>query len=63
MAIEIEAIYKKGVLKPLKKLDLKEGEKVKVKIEKESLYEIIKFYQKRFKLKEKEIEEFLKVRR
>jgi len=28
----IEAIYEKGVLKPLKKLNLKEGEKVKLEI-------------------------------
>ncbi|MEM5820726.1 MAG: antitoxin AF2212-like protein [Candidatus Aenigmatarchaeota archaeon] len=29
---EIEAIYEKGVLKPLKKLKLKEGERVRIKI-------------------------------
>jgi len=30
----IEVIYEKGVLKPLKKVDLKEGEKLKIIIEK-----------------------------
>ncbi len=29
----VEAIYEKGILKPLGKLNLKEGEKVKIKIE------------------------------
>ena len=33
MEIVIEAIYEKGILKPLGKLNLKEGEKVKIKIE------------------------------
>jgi len=28
----VEAIYEKGVLKPLKKLNLKEGERVRLKI-------------------------------
>ena len=32
MAREIEAIYEKGVLKPLERLDLREGERVKVEI-------------------------------
>lgn len=30
--MQIKAIYKKGVLKPLKKLDLKEGEEVKIEL-------------------------------
>ena len=29
---EIEAVYEKGVLKPLERLDLREGEQVKVEI-------------------------------
>ncbi len=33
MEIVIEAIYEKGILKPLEKLNLKEGERVKIKIE------------------------------
>ncbi len=30
----IEAIYENGVFKPLQKVDLKEGERVKIKVEK-----------------------------
>ncbi len=37
----IEAVYENGVLKPLKKLDLKEGQKVRIIIE-ERLVDIIK---------------------
>ncbi len=33
MEIVVEAVYEKGILKPLKKLDLREGEKVRIKIE------------------------------
>lgn len=32
--MQIKAIYKKGVLKPLKKLALKEGEEVKISVKK-----------------------------
>ena len=38
----IEAIYEKGVFKPLEKVDLKEGEKVR--IEKRGIYDIIQEY-------------------
>jgi len=58
----IEVIYENGVLKPLEKIDLKEGERVKIKFER-SLMEIIKSYQSKFKLKEEDIEEFLGERR
>ena len=58
----IEVVYKNGVLKPLEKIDLKEGERVKIKFER-SLMEIIKSYQSKFKLKEEDIEEFLGERR
>ena len=58
----IEAVYEKGVFKPLEKVDLKEGERVKIKVER-SLIELIKFYQNKFKLKEEDIEEFLRERR
>ena len=30
MTREIEAVYEKGVLKPLERLDLKEGERVRI---------------------------------
>ena len=33
----IEAIYENGVFKPLQKVDLKEGEKVRLRIEKRTL--------------------------
>ena len=62
MAKVIEAIYEKGVFKPLEKVDLKEGERVKIKVVR-SLIEIIKSYQNKFKLKEEDIEEFLSERR
>ena len=58
----IEAIYENGVFKPLVKVDLKEGERVKIRIER-NLIEIIKSYQEKFKLKEEDIEEFLRERR
>jgi len=58
----IEAVYEKGVFKPLGKVDLKEGERVTIKIEK-SLLEIINSYQDKFKLKEEDVEEFLRERR
>ena len=56
----IEAIYEDGVLKPLKKLNLKEGERVKLEIKK-NLVERIKKY--RMKVDEDLLEEFLKERR
>ncbi len=31
----IEAIYENGVFKPLEKVDLKEGERVKIRVEKD----------------------------
>jgi predicted DNA-binding antitoxin AbrB/MazE fold protein len=58
----IEVIYENGVFKPLKKLNLKEGEKVKIRVER-SLTEVIKSYQEVFKLSEEDIKEFLKERR
>jgi len=30
MAKEVDAVYEKGVLKPLERLDLKEGERVRI---------------------------------
>ena len=30
MAKEVEAVYEKGVLKPLERLDLREGERVRI---------------------------------
>jgi predicted DNA-binding antitoxin AbrB/MazE fold protein len=44
MAKVIEAIYEKGVFKPLQKVDLKEGERVKIEIKKETILEKLKRY-------------------
>jgi len=62
MSKVIEAIYENGVFKPLSKVDLKDGERVKIKVER-SLIEMIKSYQDKFKLKEEDIEKFLRERR
>ena len=59
----IEAVYEKGVLRPLKPLKLKEGEKVIVKIERERLSEVIKRYQAVFKLSKEDVRKFLEERR
>ena len=58
----IEAVYENGVFKPLEKVNLKDGEKVKIRVER-SLMEIIKSYQEIFKLRKEDIEEFLRERR
>ena len=58
----IEAVYEKGVFKPLEKVNLKDGERVKIRVER-SLMEIIKSYQGIFKLRKEDIEEFLRERR
>jgi len=62
----VEAIYENGVLKPLKKLNLKEGEKVKVEIKKtskniEKILETAKKY--RIKVDEDLLEQFIRERR
>ena len=61
MAKVIEAIYEKGVFKPLQKVDLKEGERVKIEIKKETILEKLKRY--RVKVDEDVLENFLKERR
>lgn len=58
-----EAVYEKGVLRPLKPLKLEEGEKVIVKIERKGLLGIVKKYQNVFKFSEEDIEKFLEERR
>jgi predicted DNA-binding antitoxin AbrB/MazE fold protein len=58
----IEVIYENGIFKPLEKVDLKDGERVRIKIER-SLIEIIRSYQEKFKLKKEDVEEFLRERR
>ena len=58
----IEAVYENGVFKPLEKVNLKDGERVRIRVER-SLMEIIKSYQEIFKLRKEDIEEFLRERR
>jgi len=55
----IEAIYEKGVFKPLEKVDLKEGEKVRIRIERRGIYDVIKKYQKYFEDIEEDLTEIL----
>jgi len=63
----VEAIYEKGVLKPLKKLNLKEKERVKIEIKrgKESkLFSIIQKYEKYFENVNKDLtQDLIKERR
>jgi len=44
----IDVVYEKGIFKPLEKVDLMEGERVKIKIEKSLLFEIVKNYRAYF---------------
>ncbi len=44
----IEVIYEDGVFKPLEKIQLKEGKRLKIRIEKSKLSEVIKKYRKYF---------------
>ncbi|MEM5821117.1 MAG: antitoxin family protein [Candidatus Aenigmatarchaeota archaeon] len=60
MAKIIEAIYENGVFKPLEKVDLKEGERVRIEI-KESLADIIEKYSRR--VDKDVLKEFLDERR
>ena len=62
----IEAIYEKGVFKPLQKVDLKEGEKVRLRIEKEpnGLVELIEKLSEKFKdVKEDPLDVLLEMRK
>jgi predicted DNA-binding antitoxin AbrB/MazE fold protein len=59
---KIEVVYEDGKLRPLKPLKLREGKKLVVRVE-GGLLDIVKKYQKMFKLSEEEIEEFLEERR
>ncbi len=60
MAKVIEAIYEKGVFKPLERVDLKDGERVKVEI-KESLVDKLRKY--RIKVDTDILKEFIEERR
>ena len=47
---EIEAIYENGVLKPLERLDLREGERVRVEIKRHERERVLERYVGRIKL-------------
>lgn len=59
----IDAVYEKGVFRPLKKVRLKEGERVKIRIEKGNLLSIVSKYQKLFRLSKKDVDEYIRNRR
>ncbi|MCW3132730.1 MAG: antitoxin family protein [Methanophagales archaeon] len=40
----IEAVYEQGIFKPLEKVNVREGERLKIKIEKSLLFDIVKKY-------------------
>lgn len=44
MLKSIEAVYEGGILKPLEKVNMREGERLKIKIEKSLLFDIVKKY-------------------
>ena len=50
MAREIEAVYENGVLKPLERLDLREGKQVKVEIKRHERERVLGRYVGRIKL-------------
>ena len=50
MAKEVDAVYEKGVLKPLERLDLREGERVKVEIKRHERERVLERYEGRIKL-------------
>ena len=50
MAKEVEAMYENGVLKPLERLDLREGERVKVEIKRHERERVLERYVGRIKL-------------
>ena len=64
MARVVEAVYEDGVLKPLQKLNLREGQRVRIRIE-ESIVDVARRYREKHgvKLSSESIEEFLAERR
>ena len=51
----IEAVYEKGIFKPLEKVNMKEGEKLKIKIRKTLLFDIVKKYRGYFEDTEEDL--------
>ncbi len=62
--IVIEAVYENGVFRPLRKVDLPEGKRVKVVVE-ESIVDVARRLREKYRvrLSTEEIEEFLAERR
>ncbi len=60
----VEAVYEGGVLRPLQRLDLKEGQRVKIRIE-EGIVDVARRYREEYgvKLSSEDIERFLAERR
>ena len=60
----VEAVYEDGVLKPLQKLNLREGQRVRIRIE-ESIVDVVRRYREKHgvKLSSESIEKFLAERR
>ncbi|MEM2086173.1 MAG: antitoxin family protein [Archaeoglobaceae archaeon] len=58
----IEAVYENGVFRPLEKVEIREGEKVRLRVE-ESIVNTLRKYRKKFKISQKEVDEFLELRR
>lgn len=59
-----EAVYENGVLKPLQKLDLREGQRVRIRIE-ESIVDVVHRYREKHgvKLSPEDIEEYIAEKR
>jgi len=55
----IEAVYENGVFKPLQKVDLKEGERVRIRIERRGIYDVIREYRKLFEDIDEDLTEIL----
>ena len=55
----IEVIYKDGVFKPLEKVDLREGEKVRIRIDRRGIYDVIEKYQNYFEDIDEDLTEIL----
>jgi predicted DNA-binding antitoxin AbrB/MazE fold protein len=53
----IEAVYEKGIIKPLEQVNMKKGKKLKIKIENMLLFDSVKKYRKYFE----DIEKALKI--
>ena len=55
----IEVIYEDGVFKPLEKVDLREGERVRIRIDRRGIYDVIEKYQNYFEDIDEDLTEIL----